>query len=373
MLIVNPMGADGWGGVERWFMDVALGLRERGHHITSAGRPDSVWLQRSRDVGFPSLEVPMRSDFHLGRARRLAAFMQEHRVDVVATKLHRGIRVSGLAARLAGRPPVVAFMGLVESKPGLKYRMTYRLFMDAVVTLSRRMREQIIDAGSLDPGTVRAIPYGVVPEKYVAPAGKREQTRAELGLPADAPVALAIGRLNDQKRFDLLLECFAEVRKDVPDAHLVIAGTGKLQPRLTDQRDRLGLQDCAHLVGFRRDVPGLLAAADTLVMSSDDEGLPMVVLESMAAARPAVTTTVGSIDEQIVEGETGYMVARRDMAALRERLSHMLGDLDRARAMGEAARRRVEEHFPLDLCVRRTEAYLSELRDARSGGTPRAR
>ena len=188
--------------------------------------------------------------------------------------------------------------------------------------------------------------------------------RAELGLPADAPVALAIGRLNDQKRFDLLLECFRDVRRKVPDAHLVIAGTGKLAARLKDQQARLGLESCAHLIGFRRDVSALLAACDTLVMSSDIEGLPMVVLESMAAARPTVATNVGSIDEQVVEGETGFLVPRRDMAALGERLTQMLSDRELARRMGEAARERVLEHFPLDLCVRRTEAYLSQLRDA---------
>lgn len=365
LLIVNPMGSDGWGGVERWLMDVALGLVARGHRVTSAGRPGSVWLQRCKDVGFPSIAVPLRADFHLGQARKLSRFMLDQGVDVVATKLHRGIRAAGFAAKLAGAPPVVAFMGLVETRPGLRYRLTYELFLDGVVTLSQRMRAEIVEKGALAPDDVRAIPYGVVPERYVATEGKRETTRRELGLPPHAPVALAIGRLNDQKRFDLLLECFRDVRRDVPDAHLVIAGTGKLQTRLTDLRDRLGLQSCAHLIGFRRDVSALLAASDALVMSSDDEGLPMVVLEAMAAARPAVTTSVGSIDEQIVEGVTGFMVPRRDMRALGARMVELFRDLDRAREMGQAARERVLEHFPLDLCVRRTEAYLTELRDAR--------
>ena len=366
LLMVNPMGSDGWGGVERWLMDLALGLRERGHRISSVGRPGSIWLQRCGDVGFPCLDVPLRADFHLGQARKLSRFMLDQGVDVVATKLHRGIRAAGFAAKLAGAPPVVAFMGLVETKRGLRYRLTYELFLDAVVTLSRRMREQIIEQGELAPETVHAIPYGVVPERYESAPGKREQVRKELGVPLDAPVALAIGRLNDQKRFDLMLECFRDVRVQVPDARLVIAGTGKLQARLADQCARLGLLSCAHLIGFRRDVAGLLAAADTLLMSSDDEGLPMVVLESMAAGRPAVATLVGSIDEQVVDGQTGFLVPRRDMAALGARLVEMLSDLDRAREMGEAARRRVKEHFPLSLCVQRTEECLTALRDART-------
>ncbi len=293
LLLLNPMGSDGWGGVERWLMDVALGLRERGHHITSTGRPGSVWLQRCDDAGFPTVAVPLRADFHLGQARKLSRFMLEHGVDVVATKLHRGIRVAGFAAKLAGAPPVTAFMGLVETRPGLRYRLTYDLFLDGVVTLSERMRAEIVERGALDPSSVKAIPYGVRPEKYAPSETRRAEMRTTLGLPADAPMALAIGRLNDQKRFDLLLECFRDVRRAVPDAQLVIAGTGKLLPRLQDLRARLGLEQCAHLIGFRRDVAGLLSACDSLVMSSDIEGLPMVVLETMASARPVVATDVG--------------------------------------------------------------------------------
>jgi len=373
LLMVNPMGSDGWGGVERWLMDVALGLRDRGHLITAAGRPGSVWVQRCEAAGFPALAIPLRADFHLGQARKLSRFMLEHGVDVVATKLHRGIRVAGFAAKLAGAPPVTAFMGLVETRPGLRYRLTYELFLDGVVTLSERMRAEIVERGALEPSTVYAIPYGVRPEKYAPKEGRREAARDELGLPHDVPVALAIGRLNDQKRFDLLLECFRDVRRAVPNAHLVIAGTGKLAPRLKDLAVRLGLENCAHLIGFRRDVVALLAACDTLVMSSDIEGLPMVVLETMASSRPVVATNVGSIDEQVVEGETGFLVPRRDMQALGGALARVLGDADLARSMGAAARRRVLEHFPLDLCVRRTETYLSSLRDAHPVSTSHAR
>ncbi len=372
VLIVNPMGGDGWGGVERWLMDVSRGLRDRGHRICSAGRPGSAWLARCESHGIPTLAVPLRADFNLRQARQISRFIGEQGVDVVATKLHRGIRAAGFAAKLSGAPPVVAFMGLVETREGLRYRLTYELFLDGVVTLSDAMRTEIIERGALDPASVHAIPYGVVPDRYVLPDAERVAAREELGIPLDAPLAVAIGRLNTQKRFDLLLETWRSVRQRVPTAHLVIAGTGKLGPQLVAQRDRLGLGSSAHLIGFRRDVPRLLAASDTLVMSSDNEGLPMVILETMAAGKPVVTTLVGSIAEQVVDGETGTLVPKGDTAALADALTSMLGDLDRAREMGRAARERVCRLFPLDLCVRRTEAYLSSLRKGRGVSTPPA-
>ncbi len=362
LLVLNPVGGEGWGGVERWLMDVSLGLRDRGHGVAMAGKPGSAWIRRSAEAGFPRCEIPLRSDFDLLQARRLSRFMAEHGVNVVATKLHRGIRASGFAAKLAGGPPVVAFMGLVETRPGLRYRLSYELFLDRVVTLTDRMRREIVERGALHPETVVAIPYGIRVEDYDVPESAGRAVRDELGIAPSTPLVLAIGRLHLQKRFDLLFDTFAIVRKSVPDALLLVAGHGRLGADLDDRVERLGLRDAVRLVGFRRDIPALLSAADCLALSSDFEGLPMVILEAMAAARPVVSTAVGSIDAQIDDGRTGMLVPRGDADALAAALVRVLTLPDRGRALGRAAREKVQAEFPLRLCVERTERYLLALR-----------
>lgn len=362
LLIVNPMGGAGWGGVERWLFDLALGLRERGHRVASAGQPGSAWTARTEEAGFPVQRVPLRSDFALGQRRALAGFMRLHGVDVVATKLHRGIRASGFAARAAGRPPVVAFMGLVETEPGWRYRLTYRLFLDRVVTLSDAMREEIVTVGRLDPATVVTIPYGIRPGEYELPPATRDEVRAELGVPRDAPFAVALGRMHLQKRFDLLLDAFRRVADRLPHARLAVAGEGRLLAAVDAQRRRLGLESSVHLLGFRRDVDRLLAAADCLVMSSDFEGLPMVVLEAMASARAVVSTNVGSLPAMVEHGRTGLLVPKGEPGALADALADVLASPARARAMGDAGRARVLERYPLARCVEETERYLLSVR-----------
>lgn len=362
LLFLNPMGRDGWGGVERWLFDLAVGLRDRGHRVVSAGGPESVWSLRTEAEGFPTCRLPMRSDFAPGQARTLARFLREHRVDVVGTKLHRGIRVGGLAARLAGRPPVVAFMGLVETEPGWRYRMTYRLFLDGVVTLSAAMRDEIVLRGRLDPARVVAIPYGVRPGDYELPAPVRESVRREWGVDDATPVALALGRVHRQKRFDVLLDAWRLVAERIPAARLLIAGEGKLQSELEAHRRRLGLDDSVRFIGFRRDVARCLAGADCLAMSSDFEGLPMVAIEALAAARPVVATRVGSIAEIVEDGRSGRLVAKGDPAALAGALTEVLGSADRGRALGAAGRAHVVERFPLSRCVEETERHLVAVR-----------
>jgi glycosyltransferase involved in cell wall biosynthesis len=362
LLVLDPVGAEGWGGVERWLWDLAVGLRERGHRVSIAGRPGSRWLRRAADAGFSLCEVPLRGDFHLDQAYRLSRFMLKEGVEVVATKLHKGIRVSGFAAKFAGHPPVVSFMGLVETRPGLRYRLTYELFLDRVVTLTDRMRDEIVSSGALDPDDVVAVPYGIRVEDFDLPESAGFAVRDELDVPRDAPVVLAIGRLHLQKRFDILFEAFARVRQRVPRARLLLAGNGRLRPELEAHLDRLSLRDSAKIIGFRSDVARMLCACDCMAMSSDFEGLPMVVLEAMASSRPVVATSVGSIDAQVVPGVTGHLVQKGDVAGLADALVRVLSLPDRGRAMGRAARESVAARFPLARCVAETERYLLGIR-----------
>ncbi|MCG3133122.1 MAG: D-inositol-3-phosphate glycosyltransferase [Planctomycetes bacterium] len=364
-LFLNPLERGAWGGVERWLFDLAVELRGRGHAIASAGCPESAWTKRMEENGFPHVRVPLRSDFSLAQRRTLAAFMREHRVDVVATKLHRGIRAGGFAARAAGRPPVVAFMGLVETEPGWRYRLTYRMFLDRVVTLAPPMRDAIAARGGLDPSHVEVIPYGVRPEDYDLPESEGAALRAELGIAADRPVAVAVGRMHLQKRFDQMLDAWAAVAAAMPQALLLFAGEGRLQEELVRKCETLGLGGSVRFLGFRRDVPRVLKAADCLAMSSDIEGLPMVVLESMAAARPVVTTDVGSVRAMMDDGAHGRIVPIRDPAALASALVSVLSMPDRGRALGAAGRRRVLDRFPLSRCIDETERYLLSVRRPR--------
>jgi len=362
LLVLDPVGGEGWGGVERWLWDVSTGLRDRGHLVTMAGRPGSAFTRRAEEGDFPVCEVPLRGDFHLRQTWRLARFMRLHGVDVVATKLHRGMRVAGFAGLLAGRPPVVAFMGLVETRAGLRYRLTYDLFLDRVVTLSETMRAQIAAIGRLDPARVAIIPQGIRTEVFAVPPGTREAARAELGLAPNAPVALGIGRLHLQKRFDLLLAAFAEVVRELPDARLVIAGEGRLRADIERHRTRLGLEASVSLLGFRRDAPRLMAAADVLVMSSDDEGIPVVALEAMAAGRPVVATRVGSMEAAVVDGTTGLVVEKGDVKGLANAMRTVLGAPDRGAAMGAAGRERAVARFHVERCLAETERFLLSLR-----------
>jgi glycosyltransferase involved in cell wall biosynthesis len=219
-------------------------------------------------------------------------------------------------------------MNLGSYKPALREAIL-RAYprLDVVTVLTERDRQDYRQA--LGSGVrVEQIPNGV-PEPRPAPAA------------LDAKVLVAAGRLLSQKGFDMLLDAFALVSARHPDWELRIFGSGPWQARLTAQIDRLGLTGRAHLKGATTRLDDELAAASIFVLSSRFEGLPMVLLEAMAAGLPPVAFDCPTGPGEVIgNGTSGLLVPPTDTAALAAGICALIEDPDRRRAMGAAARDR---------------------------------
>jgi glycosyltransferase involved in cell wall biosynthesis len=157
------------------------------------------------------------------------------------------------------------------------------------------------------------------------------------------PVALAVGRMHREKRFDRFLAALALARRASPVARGVLVGDGPEWPILRQQAQDLGLlPDGVTFLGRRNDVPALLDAADLLVLSSDHEGCPNVVMEAMAARQPVVTTPAGDAGLLVEDGVSGYVVPFNDVEAMADRMARLAKSHELRRRFGEAGRRRVE-------------------------------
>jgi glycosyltransferase involved in cell wall biosynthesis len=185
--------------------------------------------------------------------------------------------------------------------------------------------------------------------------------RGELHCPRDACVLLSIARRVTDKDHATLLRAFRRVAEQDARARVWIAGDGPLQSVLAAQIERLGLKERVTLLGFRSDVPRLLASADMLAITSVREGLPNVALEAMAARRPVVATAVSGTPELVRDGETGLLVPPGAPDALAHALGALVADPVRRRQMGERGRRRVEQWFEATVALDRWEEYLVRL------------
>jgi glycosyltransferase involved in cell wall biosynthesis len=185
--------------------------------------------------------------------------------------------------------------------------------------------------------------------------------RGALGLSDTDVVIGAVGRLEPQKRFDLLLRAFAHIRPTFPRLRLVVAGDGSQREVLATECRALGLTDCTTWIGQVADVGRLHHAFDLFVQSSDYEGTPNAVLEAMALETPIVATDAGGTHELLADGVDGTIVPVGDAHRLGTAIAGMLSDPHRAAEMVRAARCKVERELSFATRMRKVEAIYEEL------------
>jgi glycosyltransferase involved in cell wall biosynthesis len=210
------------------------------------------------------------------------------------------------------------------------------------IAISTRMHAYLVEHG-VSSERIVVLPNGIDPSDYAAVA-----TRVAARLHEDEPtpaIVVAVSRLSYEKGLDILLHAWTEVTARLPDARLHLVGDGPLRPRLDSVARTLGVSDSVRLLGLVEDVRPFLAEAHSYVHPARWEGMPNALLEAMASGLPCVATRVSGSEDLIVNGASGLLVPPEDPAALSQALLTLLGDTVRARALGMAARERVEHHF----------------------------
>ena len=192
---------------------------------------------------------------------------------------------------------------------------------------------------------VTAVRNGVDVDRFVVDHRQREQVRARVGIDAAAPVVGTVAVLRAQKALDRWLRVAQAVSVRVPAARFVIVGDGPLRGELEALSSSLGLTDRVSFVGLQSDPVPWLAAMDVWLSTSAFEGLPLALLEALAAERAVVATAVGGVPEVIVDGRNGRLLRAEDEAGLVDAVSAFCVDGDAARRAGVAGRAVVEKQF----------------------------
>jgi glycosyltransferase involved in cell wall biosynthesis len=311
----------------------------RFHPLQNVRRPISLW----RD---------------LAGLYELTRLLRRERPDI----LHASSSKAGVLGRLAGffaRVPVRIFTvhgWAFAAHSGFSsrlYRWLDRLVEPlTTVTICVSERER---AAGLAAGTCARERTVVIPNAVDVEGAPRSRP-----VERERPLILAVGRLKAPKDFPTLIRALGDLRPDSFEA--VIVGDGPDRPRLEEEIETLGLTGPVRLAGERRDVPELLAAADVFVLPSVSEGLPVSVLEAMAAGLPVVASRVGGVPEQVSDGQTGLLVEPGDPNALAAALARLIAEPSLRRRLGAAGRARAEQAFDLDPFRRaHVELYSREL------------
>jgi len=337
--LLQAMAGQSHGGAESFFERLAIALDRAGETQRLVIRRDAARALRLRDAGLAVNEAPFGGLFDMGTRRVLRRAIADVRPEVVLSWM----------SRASASCPRGDFVHV--GRLGGYYALKYYRRCDHLIANTRDIAAHIVRHG-WSASRVHYLP------NFVTRGDAPPVPRASLGTPDDAPLALALGRFHRNKGFDVLMAAVA----DVPRLHLWLAGAGEEQAALEAQVSALGLEGRVHFLGWRQDVPALLAACDLLVSSSRHEPLGNVVIEAWAAGVPVVATASAGPRTLVCDGASGLLVPIEDAAALARAMKRVIADPGLAAALAGGGRAAYEAEFAEARVVALYRDFLAQVR-----------
>jgi len=298
----------------------------------------------------------------LGIARRF-------RPHIVHTHLAKAGMFGRIAGRLVGAPVILhtyhgsVFQGYFGGGASRIYASAERMLArmsTRLIAITPSGRRELVDRGIAPTEKIVEVPLGFDLEPLRRPVSG-SAIRAELGIPAGAPTVGIVARLVPIKDVATFLRAVARARADVPGLVAVVVGDGEERRRLEEVTAALGLTACCRFVGWRADIPEVLAALDVLALTSLNEGSPVSVIEGMAAGKAIVATNVGGVPDVVTDGVTGLLVPAGDAEAIGAAIGALLRDPARRASLGAAAARAVFPKYDAGRLVGDIERLYLEL------------
>ena len=333
-------------------------MRQRGHRMLLAAPLCSRIFQQAEDAEFHPWPLNLSKPMYPLTIARLARWISREQVDVVNPHSSADGWLAGLAGRAAGAPLIVRSRHIEVDYPHWRTsRWAFGRLPHHVLTTSERIAKGLVEALRLEPDHVTCIPTGVDTNLFHPnTSGKLHE---ELGLSADTPLLGMVAVLRSWKGHEFFIRAAGLMESTKP--HLVIAGEGNQARKVKIQQwaKEACVADRLHMLGYRADIPNILASLTCLVLpSTAHEGIPQIVLQAQAAGRPVVGTKVGGIPEVVKDGDTGLLVPPQDADALAEAMDQVLQDKNLANRLGRTGQTQANTSHSLEaMCSQLEELY----------------
>ena len=353
-------------------------LRSFGHEmllVVGTPEPGEGTLEaeaRAAGIEVVRIDALRRNPHPFHDARALAALVRLFRgwhPDLIATHMSKAGALGRIAGALVRVPVVHTYHGkgfhVFDSwwKTQLTLtaeRLLARLTAGTIVVSDIQAREfAALHVGS--DATRRVIHYGLELQPFLE--ASRATLREELGVGPDMRLVGVVGRVVGIKGQDVFIRAAQQICRDRPNVCFVIVGDGDARVQFQALAKDLGIERAVRFLGWRRDIPEILASLDVVVLPTvlDFEGVPVAVIEALAAGRPVVATNVGGVAEVVHDGETGRLVPPRDPVALAAAIRSLLDEPQAAMAMAKRGQELTKAMFRVDRYVKETADFLTEI------------
>lgn len=305
-----------------------------------------------REEGFPVHTLDRRPGLDWRCMRLLRELCRREKVDLIHAHQYTPFFYSSLCRGFGANPPVL-FTEHGRHHPDYPRRkriLANKLLLrrsDRAVAVGQAVRQALIDNEGIAPDQVNVIYNGVPLERFNTGLSRDEwlRVRAEIGLEPDELALIQVARLDYLKDHATAIRTVENLLLHKVGVKLVLVGEGPERGAIQDMVRQRGLEKSVLLLGLRSDVPRLLAASDIALLTSISEGIPLTLIEAMAARLPVVATRVGGIAEVVNDGQTALLAPAGDDAALAEQILRLAKAPGQRSAMGRLGRERAEAVF----------------------------
>jgi glycosyltransferase involved in cell wall biosynthesis len=288
----------------------------------------------------PVFDNLIRHKYDLSVVSRLKRLFRDNLVDAVVT-VGAGDKMfwGRLAAFWQGVPVVLSALHSTGWPDGVgKLNRMLTKITDGFIAVARQHAEFQVNQERFPEAKVFLIPNGIDTDHFQFDSHKRGQWRKQLQIPASAPVVSVVAALRPEKNHRMFLDVAKRVSENLPGAHFVVAGDGPLKGELQAHAQSLGIVNQVHFLGCVQDVVGVLSMSDLFALTSDNEASPVSIMEALSCKRPVVAPDVGSIDETVMEGQTGYLFEVGNIDQATKKWLDVLVNPAEAQRMGDTGR-----------------------------------
>jgi sugar transferase (PEP-CTERM/EpsH1 system associated) len=350
------------GGLERVVISLIKRIdQNRFRTILCYLEEEGDWVNEVKDSCSAVKAFGKKPGVAVGLPVRLALFFRSHHVDVVHCHNFSALVYGSLGGRIA-RCGGILYTAHGPRIPSEKRRLVFQRLplFDRLVAVSDDLRRDAAESLHVPSERLVTIANGVELGQFVDKRNRRRSGSMNHGA-QDGVVIGCIARLAPGKDHETILAAFARVSQTIPKAQLLIVGDGPLRSHLEARVRELGLRESVQFLGTQDDIPRILSQMDVFVLASREEGLPMSVLEAMAAGVPVVATPVGGVPQLIEHGKTGLLVPPGDSVTLANAVMQLIEDKENTFTMVQNATDLVATHYDASDMVQRYEKLYDTL------------
>lgn len=349
----------GFFGAENVVLEIAKGLRQSDYQpfigvFSSGATAQEQLAERAREHEIQSIVFQCKPRWDKKAVADIRNFIQSNGIDIVQSHGYKADFFTLAASRHSKIKKIAtchpwtetSYSRLAQFYTWIDQALLSRF--DRIVAVSEQLKKEILEK-NISPARISVIENGIDRRRFQVNT-PRAELRREFGLPADRKIIGTIGRLVPEKGQHLLIEAAARLKDEFADAYFVIVGDGDLRRALEEQVAQANLTKRFRFLGTCNRIPEILCVMDVFTLPSISEGLPMVILEAMAAKKPIVATNVGAISEVLMHGKAGIVI-HPDAETLATAIARLLRNPPEARQLAAAAYQHVLEEYSSEKMV----------------------